>query len=182
MTSRNIIPFNQQPASVDDKTTSYTVPAGQYARVTFMTTDCTYDSKNVFRSESLSISLGSPETMYLTFLHPFDKISMTRDSGSQTVTTSAVQLHWGAATASEATIGAGLTSFGYFGTDLDDVDMAVATISAPEHRQLKVLSSGVSTTWTTVITRFTGFVTMWVPTGTALAGSLYHVELYNEIT
>ena len=48
MTSRVIVPFDNNPTSTSIKTTAYTVPAGKYARVQNLTGDLTIDGVDCF--------------------------------------------------------------------------------------------------------------------------------------
>lgn len=183
MTSVITFPFIHKPYSIDDKTSSYTVPAGSYARVTFMSGNCTYDAKDVFSAESYTQSLSAATNYYFSILHPMDFYTFTRSS-SATASYHASSLTHGASTTTDsAAIGTGVTTFSVHGKDLEDVAIVHTTLfPANSPRILKVITAAASENWTITIQRFNGPVTLWVPPGTDLDGTSYHVELYYDLT
>lgn len=188
MSAPIVVPFNFRPASIDDKNGSHTIPAGKYARVTFLSGDCTYDSKAVYQSRTTSITgLSNTRFANIQVLSPYDYISITRTSGSGTFDIYATRLNHGAATAESNAYQTGITSFGRMAMRLFEAVTFYTTAYTPivaESEQAYITgNSATSLNVDILIYRVTPTpVQMWVPSGTVLDGNIYHVETFNDIT
>lgn len=186
MASRNIIPFNNQPASGDQKTASYTIPAGYYAKVTgsflpgqgttatsYTLPKLTIDGDVVLYCPSFTVSNGaSVNSSGTIFTVPSDFIGTAHvQCGSATASAISARFNGvntsfsSAASETSVVLGAGEGTVFFNGTGG---------------------SLGVGIYGIYFSSSQPNMITKWVSSGTILSGTAgtfkWEVELYNEIT
>jgi hypothetical protein len=181
MSASFIVPFNQQPVSTSVKTTSYTIPAGKYARVTGKIT-----SDNSFSTATGTLGFlaidGSPvqyvnnygiNRVWSTGLTNFFTIP-TQSSGNMT--------YWIQNT------GAGATAFtinGVFSISLAAGATSTGSFNVTPGDQLNFSVAQTGRFYGAVIGNKSIDISLWVPAGTVLTGSvlpIWVVEEYNMIS
>jgi len=183
------LPFNQNPDSVAIKTSSYTIPAGFYARViaTNFETDFTIDSVIAIEKTYYTATTAASAGVKFTNTTPYKLIGGFAGGGNSLVainiaSDSTNSLMYGAvgspfasSTPSAFATGGTRTAFN-FSSSHQTNNLQVAIYMNPNDVMYQV--TAVATKYTiTAMDAPTEFIT-WVPTGTDLDGSSYVVELY----
>lgn len=178
-----VVPFDNNPVSTTIKTTSYTIPAGKYARVKPLYADFTLNGTTMFMSQSIStaaVASGATVTNSAGFTAEAGSVItggfLTQSLNGLTSSNGGIYLgtstNVALATASRTT--AGTTSL--------TTPLAIAGTTF----FLYAYSSSSGTSTTTVggtLWVFAGKSTeFWLPSGSVLTGSKYLVEEYNVIS
>ena len=186
MASRNIIPFNNQPASGDQKTSSYTVPAGFYAKVTgsFLpgqgTTSTTYTLPK--------LTIDGDVVLYCPSFTVSNAVAVNSTSNVFTVPsdfigTAHIQCNVITALAISVKFNGGNVSFGSAASETS-VTLGVGEGTVIFNGTGSTINIGAYGIYFSSCQP--NMITKWVSSGTVLSGTAgtfkWEVELYNEIT
>ena len=183
MSSKVLIPFNNNPASTSVKNASYTIPAGKYAHIATYIGNLTIDGANVIPLDSISASFSTPGNTLTTRSYDphFSKgIYITTHTLAASNNTT-VSISYGLAsnnslisfsTATRSTTGTTTTTVNdYFHGEN-------WFVSASNQGNL---AAGSTLTWVLNFYPFQDF-SFWVKSGTVLNGANYLVTEYNQIS
>jgi hypothetical protein len=179
-----VVPFNNNPSSISQKTTSYTIPAGKYAYVIPSDIRATVNGVEIFIGSSLkSVTANTGGYYYLE--EGNCKITIPSTTASKTITKH--YLGFSAVTiAVLVTVSAGTPLVGYFqdGKWLSLTGYTIFTsATAPTHGNDYLQSFTLGGSGTHTVSLFHGQTyPLWVPSGTVLAGSSWIVQEYNNIS
>jgi hypothetical protein len=179
-----IIPFNNCPVSTSIKTSSYTIPAGKYARVTSRSAYFSVDSFNFYYTSSESASIagnGATQDVYASMgEYAYVSAWSVVRSGSVASGSSSIYIYSGGydGRLNNTTLitrsALGTTTGTAFNTNV-----RAGTI------RYVLSSSNAGSTGSisfSVISAHELVSGLWVPSGTVLTGNEYIVEEYNMIS
>lgn len=186
-----VVPFDHNPQSIVLKTSSYTIPAGKYARVNIISPNFQINGTQQFPSGTLTASTGSGTTASDTATAAVSlggpayvySASVTRAQGASMPTAS-----------SSGGFGNGTESTGYAWINQATRTNSAGTTSIsaglnPAHILWVYASytggTGGSHSSSCTVSYYTLGANpdeIWVPSGTVLAGDFYRVTEYNVIS
>tara|TARA_R110000803_G_scaffold154048_1_gene218880 strand:+ start:325 stop:843 length:519 start_codon:yes stop_codon:yes gene_type:complete len=169
-----LIPFNNDPVSTTIKTTSYTIPSGNYARVKVLdlsTLDFEIDSVVIIEKDEY-IGNGTTNSAGTKFTNSTNHILI--GSVAQSV----------AATTRISDAGGFLTSGNPFSGLAQTIGSATGMGVAMMPGDILETTAGVagSLYWSLKAQNIKQPMEYWVPAGTVVEGTKFEVELYNVIT
>ena len=186
--SRVILPFNYQPSLSEVKQTSYTIPAGHYARVTPISADVNIDGVNVCIGRPTTFNtttLSANDRLYVgTLSRPF-YISWSRTAGSgnaQLVVDSSVNGTSGASSplTSASTSGSHFVDT-YASPGAMGVIIPAAAVSSTGNVYL-LLGGGSSSGYNIQINPIYMPGDIWLKEGVVVTGDRFFVSLYQSLT
>jgi hypothetical protein len=177
MSAPFIIPFNFQPVTTSVKTSSYTVPAGKYAKVVPSRADFTINGSSLSSSESATVvASGSSATTFQIYVQAnslLTQITLVQLGASNNTTGSisvGAQVVTPVASLSRTSTGTSTQSYSYeMGSSLYTLYASSTAVSG-------------SATFTVNYSKIFSAQEIWVPSGTVLAGTMYSVTEYNTIS
>lgn len=195
MSSRVFVPFDNNPASVSIKTSSYIIPEGKYAKVNTLSALFSMNGTQIYPSQSISFSVSdlysTESTGATTNTQGFSvgnsayiySASLTRSGNS---TSSTISASWGIGTESNYSYSIGNLSRTTNGTTSIAPNVNCSTITLWVSVSANNNTSNQSTTGSISLSVYyipVGVLTeFWVPSGTVLNGNNYTVTEYNAIS
>jgi hypothetical protein len=175
------LPFNQNPTAVEIKTTSYTVPSTQYARVTVTNFEIDFQIDSVIAVEAVKyIGVSASSTIAFTNTSAYTLGGAILDGGSATA--KQVRVNTPAVVGSAVEDGVG-SPFGLFDPNNNGsattFSVDACSLWVPQDCIVQTNSTATYEFHFTAIKPPTKMV-FWVPSSTDLDGSRYVVELFNN--
>lgn len=183
MSAPFIIPFNNQPISVNVRTTSYTIPAGRYAKVQGYFTASGQASSATYTQQSMTINGSSVLWESFKVGRGTTGTSVTFTFPSTCLGNALIFINTGA-NSFTTTVGFNgyvlYTGTALYSTTLNTPIAGGEQVTISEFQ----LSSAVRSIYASFVPLREKFET-WVPTGTILAGTgayVWYVEEFNMIS
>lgn len=189
MSSRILIPFDNNPSSISKKTASYTVPSGKYAMVKTSSAFFFIDAVQIYHSNTIStassISGGIPVDL--------DK-SMQYSSSVHVFSTSLTKTGTNISTLTGSFGGGTVNAYGDALYSVTRTTAGTTTVAQAIELNATILWSNTTLVSSTTgssqgswsisyyFTPNLGVTDFWVPSGTVLNGSNYIVMEYNVIS
>jgi hypothetical protein len=189
-----VVPFTNNPYSISRKTAAYTIPAGYYAHVRTLSALFSIGGTQIYPADSVVASISKnngdssgTEGASIHITSPIHIYQTTLNMDNESASTATLNIYAGRGMdgaytdVSTLTTAITRTSDGTTTTAMS-LDVAFGPIAITAGLSGTFSIGGTSATSTLYFYQLIGQTDFWVPSGTALSGENYIVELYPVIS